>query len=153
MLTRIFTLVILFVSLAVISSAQTAKDAAELTRLLNEFLAGASRNNLAVHERFWAADLIYTRSAGVRINKTELMNGIRHAPAAKPGDPVTNYTAEDIRIQQYGNTAVVAFRLVATTQKGSEREVSNYLNTGAFVKRRGLWQVVAWQSTAVPKSK
>jgi hypothetical protein len=34
--------------------AQTAPDAAELTKLLNDFLAGASRNDAAVHERFWA---------------------------------------------------------------------------------------------------
>ena len=153
MTTRILTLLILFVSLVGVSSAQTAKDAGELTRLLNEFLAGASRNDAAIHERFWADDLIYTRSAGVRTNKAELMKGVRNAPAPKPGDPVTVYSAEEIRIQQYGNTAVVAFRLIATTQKGIEKEISNYLNTGTFVKRRGIWQAVAWQSTAVPKLK
>src|SRR5262245_7257966 len=85
--------------------AQTAPDAAELTKLLNDFLAGASRNDPAVHERFWADDLIYTRSAGRRTNKTEIMQGLRNEPAPKPTDPKTVYTAEDIRIQQYGDTA------------------------------------------------
>src|SRR4029079_16678816 len=86
--------------------AQTAPDAAELTRLLNDFLAGASRGDATIHERFWADDLIYTRSAGRRVNKDEVMHDVRSAPAPKPTDPKTVYTAEDIRIQQYGDTAV-----------------------------------------------
>jgi hypothetical protein len=43
---------------------QAAPDAAELTRLLDEFLAGASRNDAAVHDRFWGEPLVYTGSAG-----------------------------------------------------------------------------------------
>lgn len=134
-------------------SAQTAPDAAELTNMLSEFLAGAGRNDASVHERFWADDLIYTRSAGVRMNKETLMKGVRSAPAPKSGDPVTVYTAEEIRIQQYGEVAVVAFRLVSTTTKSDgTKTVGNNLNTGTFVKRNGKWQVVAWQSTVVPEA-
>ncbi|MBK8302742.1 MAG: nuclear transport factor 2 family protein [Chloracidobacterium sp.] len=133
--------------------AQTAPDAAELTRLLNEFLAGAGKNDAAAHDRFWADDLIYTRSAGVRTNKEEIMKGLRTAPVAKPGDPVTVYTAEDIRIQQYGDAAVVAFKLVGNTTKADgTKTVSNNLNTGTFIKRKGKWQVVAWQSTIIPRT-
>ncbi len=138
---------------AVYLNAQAAPDAAVLTKLLNEFLDGAGRNDAAVHDRFWADDLIYTRSAGVRITKEELMKGVRSAPPAKPGDPVSVYTAEDIRIQQYDTAAVVAFRLVSTTTKADgTKTVGNNLNTGTFIKRGGKWQVVAWQSTVVPKS-
>jgi ketosteroid isomerase-like protein len=133
--------------------AQTAPDAAELTRLLNEFLAGASRGDAAIHERFWADDLIYTRSAGRRVTKAEVMADVRSAPAPKPGDPATIYTAEDIRIQQYGDTAIVAFRLVATSDSGGTKSVANLLNSGTFVKRNGKWQVVNWQSTRMPLTK
>ena len=139
------TLLFLF---ATTMAAQTAPDAAELTKLLNDFLAGASRNDVAIHERFWADDLIYTRSAGRRVNKAEVMHDVRSTPAPKPTDPKTVYTAEDIRIQQYGDTAVVAFRLVATTGK----DVANLLNSGTFVKRDGKWQVVNWQSTRMPRT-
>jgi hypothetical protein len=127
--------------------AQAAPDAAELTKLLNDFLAGASRNDPAVHERFWADDLIYTRSAGRRVTKADIMRDLRESPAPKPDDPKTVYTAEDIRIQQYGNTAIVAFRLVATTEVDGAKQVQNLLNSGTFVKRNGKWQVVNWQST------
>jgi len=132
--------------------AQSAPDAAELTKLLNDFLAGASRNDVAVHERFWADDLIYTRSAGRRVDKAEVMHDVRSTPAPNPTDPKTVYTAEDIQIQQYGDTAVVAFRLVATTESGGARHVANLLNSGTFVKRDGKWQVVNWQSTRMPRT-
>src|ERR1043166_5305622 len=139
--------------MAATALAQTAApDAAELTKLLNDFLAGASRNDPAAHERFWADDLIYTRSAGRRTNKAEIMHDVRSAPAPKPDDPKTVYTAEDIRIQQYGNTAIVAFRLVATTEVDGAKQVQNLLNSGTFLKRNGKWQVVNWQSTRMPRS-
>ena len=131
---------------------QTAPAAGELTGLLNEFLAGAGRNDAAVHERFWADDLIYTRSAGSRIGKAELMKGVRSAAPSKADSLTTVFTAEEVQVRQYGNTAVVAFRLVATgTDKDGAKEISSFLNTGTFVKRRGKWQAVAWQATAVPK--
>jgi ketosteroid isomerase-like protein len=132
--------------------AQSSPDAAALTRLLQDFLAGAGRNDVAVHERFWADDLIYTASAGRRIGKADILREVRAEPATKPDDGTTVYKAEDIRIQQYGDTAIVAFRLVATTDKNGSQTVANYLNTGTFLKRNGQWQAVSWQATAMPKA-
>ena len=68
-----FLFVVLLLTAAISLHAQTAHDAAKLTTILNEFLAGAGRNDAAVHDRFWADDLIYTRSVGVRTNKPEMM--------------------------------------------------------------------------------
>lgn len=130
-------------------NAATAPAAEELTQLLMEFLDGASRNDVAAHDRFWADDLIYTRSSGVRTGKGEILQSARSGPTATTAEPV-EYSADDIRIQQYGDTAVVAFRLVATTGSGPERIVEYFLNTGTFVARDGVWRVVAWQSTRVP---
>lgn len=131
--------------------AQTAPDASELTRLLKEFLAGASRNDASTHERFWAEDLIYTGSSGRRIGKADILSEVRSAPSPKADELKTNYTAEDIRIHQYGDTAVVAFRLVGNTEEKAKTEVSNYLNTGTFLKRDGRWQAVSWQATRAPR--
>jgi len=144
---RIFLLAILVFSFVVTVPAQRAPAAAELTKLLNDFLAGAATNDAAMHDRFWADDLIYAGSSGRRRGKPEIMKDVRSAPPPKAGDPKTTYTAEDIRIQQYGNTAIVAFRLVATTEKDGKTEVANYLNSGTFLKRKGEWQVVSWQAT------
>ena len=73
--------------------AQGAPDAAALKGLLNEFLAGAGRNDAAVHERFWAEDLIYTGSSGRRVGKADILRDVRAAPAPKDGDPQIAFTA------------------------------------------------------------
>jgi ketosteroid isomerase-like protein len=142
---------VLLLSIACGLRAQTAPDAAELTKLLRDFLDGAGRNDIAMHDRFWADDLIYTASAGRRISKADIMREVRAEPHPKPGEEETIYTAEDIRIQQYADTAIVAFRLVATTDKAGAKEIKNYLNSGTFLKRGGKWQVVNWQATVMPK--
>ena len=148
----ISTVLLLLLSSGAVFAQAQAPDAAELTRLLNEFLAGAGRNDAAVHERFWAEDLIYTGSSGRRVGKADIMRDVRAAPAPKPEDPATVYTAEDVRIQQYGDTAVVAFRLVGTTARGGATEVSKFLNTGTFVRRGSRWQAVSWQATRLPRA-
>jgi ketosteroid isomerase-like protein len=133
--------------------AQNAPEAAELTKLLHDFLAGASKNDIAMHDRFWADELVYTSALGRRKSKADIMRELKEETKAtpKPGEGTAVYTAEDIRIQQYGDTAVVAFRLVATIDKAGAKTVANYFNTGTFLKRNGKWQVIAWQATALPK--
>lgn len=144
---------ILFLSLSSGLRAQTAPDAAELTKLLHDFLAGAGKNDIAMHDRFWADELVYTSALGRRKSKPDIMRELRAEPSTpKPEEGTTVYTAEEIRVQQYGDTAIVAFRLVATTDKAGAKEVKNYLNTGTFLKRNGKWQVVAWQATAMPQA-
>lgn len=147
---RILLSTIILLSIACGLRAQTAPDAPELTKLLQDFLVGASRNDAAMHERFWADDLIYTASAGRRIGKADILKEVRAETPTDAGDEKTVFTAEDIRIQQYGETAIVAFRLVGTTDKKGKKEVTNYLNTGTFLKRDGKWQAVAWQATKMP---
>ena len=150
---RILLSSILLLSLGFGLRAQTAPDAAELTKLLQDFLAGASKNDIAMHDRFWADELVYTSALGRRKSKADIMRELKTETAAtpKPEEGTTVYTAEDIRIQQYGDTAVVAFRLVATTDKAGTKTVANYFNTGTFLKRNSKWQVIGWQATALPK--
>jgi hypothetical protein len=129
---------------AVPRAQQPSNDIRVLTDLLNQFLAGASRNDVAAHDRFWAEDLIYTSSAGRRMGKADILRDMR-AAGSQPPQPTVTYSAEDVRIQLYGDAAVVAFRLVRNSTRPSE--VATFLNTGTFVRRDGLWKAVAWQAT------
>lgn len=148
---RILLSALLLLSVVCPFRAQAAPDEAVLTKLLKDFLAGAGRNDVAMHERFWADELVYTSALGRRKGKADIMRELREEAPAKPGGETVVYTAEEIRIQQYGDTAIVAFRLVATTDKTGAKTVANYLNTGTFLKRNAKWQAVGWQATAVPK--
>ncbi len=144
----------LWIAVPSVAPCQSAPDAAALEALLADFLAGASRNDAAAHDRFWADSLVYTRSTGRRVGKADIMKSVREAPPSGPSTPATHYTAEEVRIQQFGDTAVVAFRLLGTTEGGGPGERADFLNTGTFVKRDGRWQAVAWQSTraALPEA-
>jgi phage-related protein len=77
---------------------------------------------------------------------------VRAPKGPHPAESDTTYTAEDIRIQQYGDTAIVAFRLVGTNDSGGKTQVTRYLNTGTFLRRKGTWQAVSWQATKAPRS-
>ncbi|MAD73983.1 MAG: DUF4440 domain-containing protein [Rheinheimera sp.] len=120
-----------------------ADDKAELTALLSEFLDGATRNDAAIHNKYWADELIYTSSNGTRFGKAELMQGVNSSAKLKPDEIDTVYSSEDVRILQYGDTAVVAFTLVGT----SETETLRFLNSGTFIRKNGKWQAVNWQAT------
>ena len=135
------------------ATSSAAPDAAELTRLLHQFLKGASDNDLAAHQSFWADDLIYTSSSGQRMGKADIIRDVTAEGPAKAGEETTVFTAEDIRIQQYDTTAIVAFRLVGTTSKGEKKETTEYLKSGTFLKRDGQWRVVNWQATKLPEKK
>ncbi|MEO8727139.1 MAG: nuclear transport factor 2 family protein [Acidobacteriaceae bacterium] len=114
----------------------------EVGDLIREFLSKV--NDPAMHNRFWADDLIYTSAAGKVKTKAEIMESMRNAPKAAAGDTST-YSAEQMQVRQYGDVAVAAFELVH--RDGSK--VDHYRNTGTFVKRDGRWQAVAWQATKV----
>jgi hypothetical protein len=147
----------LFVTAVLVSGqAATASDGDDLTAMLHEFLAGASVGDAAAHDKFWSEDLIYTSSSGTRTNKAEIMEGMQQAADADDADdsddsgPSVVYTAEEVQVDVYGETGVIAFKLVGTPQGESADDVSYYFNTGTFLKRDGVWKVVAWQATRIP---
>lgn len=128
--------------------AAPAPAAGELTKLLHEFLQAATTNDRAVFDRFFAEDVIYTRSAGVTINKADIMKSFSEPRSQDRASSA--YDADDITVHQYGNFAVVNFRLIAKPGAGGAPQY--YRNTGSFVKHDGMWQAVAWQSTKVPEA-
>lgn len=136
--------------------AQQARQSTthRLTAMLNQFLDDASTGNRGGFDRFFANDVIYTGSNALVRTKPDIMKNVG---SMKPTtDKKTTYSAEDVTVHDFGDAAVVAFRLVARTEtknaKGPKIETASYRNTGTFVRRNGRWQVVAWQATKIPKA-
>jgi len=124
----------------------TAVDA-EITTLLQDFLANVDQ--ASAHDRLWAADLVYTSSAGKVNRKADIMQGFE-ATAAKPdsaAETKETYSADDILVRQFGDAAALTFRL---TRHAADGSLSHYRNSGMLVRRDGQWQVVTWQATTVP---
>jgi hypothetical protein len=134
---------LLLATLLLTPTLALADDKAELTAILGEFLDGATRNDAAIHNKYWADELIYTSSGGTRFGKAELMQSVTSRGMLKPEEIATVYSSEDVRIMQYGDTAVVAFVLVGRSGVDTKR----YLNSGTFVRKNGQWQAVNWQAT------
>jgi len=137
------TLVLLTAPKAASAQDPTAtKDT--ITHLLQEFLA--KNEDPAQHDRFWAADLVYTSSKGEVTSKADIMKAMS-GNVADPAQPKESYSAEDILVRPYGATAALTFRLVRHTADG---KLVYYRNSGTLLLRNGQWQVVTWQATRIP---
>ncbi|MBZ5526677.1 MAG: nuclear transport factor 2 family protein [Acidobacteriia bacterium] len=130
-------------------SAQPSQPdaAAQITTLLRDFLAAVPRSDPRVFDNFFADDVLYTRSAGVTITKSDIMKSLG-APA--PSEPASTYDADDITIHPYTGMAILNFRLIQRTENAGKTELAYFRNTATFLKRNNRWQVVAWQATRVP---
>jgi len=135
-----------------LSGPAMASDSEDLRLMLQDFLAGSDAR--ASHASFWADDLIYTSSAGLRFGKPDIMAGFEGSDSddeTADDAPQMVYSGEDVDIRLFGDTAIVAFKLVGTpTDKAAGDDVLYYFNTGTFLRRDGVWKVVAWQATKIP---
>ncbi|REL29324.1 nuclear transport factor 2 family protein [Thalassotalea euphylliae] len=130
-------------------------EKAVISQLLNDFLANSVNDDLANHQRFWADDLIYTSSSGTRFDKSYIIQGIKADKADKAASENSDtlppvYWAEDTDIRVYGDTAIVAFKLMHKENAKANAVKQTYFNTGTLLKRDSSWQVVAWQATKIP---
>lgn len=145
-------LALVFSIAALVAQSATASDADELTSMLQDFLANSDK--AAAHTSFWADDLVYSSSAGLRFGKADIMSGFESVGDDDDGSedaPSMVYSGEEVDVRLYGDTAVIAFKLVGRpTNEEAGADVMYYYNTGTFLKRDGVWQVVAWQATKIP---
>lgn len=133
-------------AILVMAPAVQAADEELLTSMLHDFLTNADK--AAAHDRFWAEDLVYSSSSGLRFGKADIMQGFEGADEEPAEPPPIVYSGEEVDVRLYGDTAIVAFKLVGTPSNGADK--LHYYNTGTFLKRDGVWKVVAWQATRIP---
>jgi ketosteroid isomerase-like protein len=149
---RWLMLATLFWSIAVAETPPLSAAVQQVTALLHEFLGAAGGGDPALYDRFFADDVVYTRSTGAFTTKAMIMESVR-----KPSsEPPSHFSGEDLTVHEFGDTVVVAFRLVGKIAHDGTTETLQYRNTGTFLRRNGRWQVVAWQATKIeeaPKAK
>lgn len=149
---KTISLILLFVFLspALFAQESSIDEKNVLENLLDEFLKGASENDADIHESFWAEDLIYTSSNGERVTKQNIMDGLKDSDETIDSEK-TVYHAEETQVRLFDDMAVVAFKLVAVSGTGRDKEKMEFYNTGTFQKRNGQWKAVAWQATRIPE--
>ncbi len=131
-------------------SADDSATAKALEQRVRDFLANVPKNDKKVFEDFFADDVIYTRSAGVTVTKSDIITNIGVRAA---NEPEATFDSDDFTVHPYGDFAVVNFRLIMHNAVNGKPETATFRNTGTFMKRNGKWQAVAWQATKVPADK
>ena len=138
-------LIVLMASSTVVADHDQSTEQARqaLKTLLDEFMRGASSNDRASHERFWADDLIYTSSSGERFGKQHILDGL--AAAADSSEPTAQYRATEVNIRLLSDSiAVITFVLVADLPDQTRQ---HYLNTSLFTRHNDNWRASVWQAT------
>jgi ketosteroid isomerase-like protein len=137
-------------SLLAARGPQQASAQQELTGLIQKFLKDVPKNQRATFDRFFADDIIYTRGTGQVITKKDILADTGNSTAPRAN---ATYEGEDFQVHQYGDLAVVNFRLVMHSTEDDKPVTRKFRNTGTFMKRSGQWQAIAWQATPLAETK
>ena len=108
----------------------------ELEGLFNEFTVASRTLDASVFDRLLAKDFIETNPNGQMINKDQIIRSIRKGV-------VDSYEVEDLKTRVFGDAAVMTFRFNIKAQGQEEGFNGQYFETLVWVKRDGLWQIVA----------
>lgn len=133
------------VGLAGSSSAQP-----EPVALVQAFLKNVPENRRSTFDDFFADDVLYTRGTGKLITKKDILADSGNATAPRAN---ATYSGEDFTVHQYGDMAVVNFRLVMHATENEKPVTRMFRNTGTFMRRNATWQAVAWQATPIVEEK
>ena len=128
------------------SAPPRGDNSKELIAVIQKFLSEVPANKRETYDGFFADDVIYTRNSGQVVTKKDIL-----ADTGNPTAPRANATfdGEDFTVHQYGDMAVVNFRLVMHDTENNQPVTKSFRNTGTFAKRNGHWQAVAWQATPI----
>lgn len=118
----------------------------ELERQLSEALV---RQDAVLLDRLWSKDLVFTFPDGKMSNKEQRL--ALQKPNAQPSPSQSVTTNDEIKVYEYGNTAVVT---VLSTWKGTSNNQpfsSQFQATHVWAKQAGRWQLVAAHVSPVKK--
>lgn len=116
----------------------------ELINVEHQWKQAVIDRDRAALDQFYASEYISTDSEGLVWNKRQDIE-IDTAGASR----LTSFKFEDLRVQVYGDVAVVTGRLFMTGVVAGAPSQNLSRFTDVFVKRDGRWRCVATHTTAV----
>ena len=146
MMKFISTIVLLITMVAPPSIAQSKRKRssirspeAELIELERQLSEALSKQDAPALDRLWADTLVFTFPDGKVSNKAQRM------AAQKPSADPTQFTSrnEDVKVQLYGNSAVVTVRTRWEGKAGTQSFSTLYQATHVWLKQYGRGQLVA----------
>jgi|SRR5262245_39139050 len=118
----------------------------DILKLENDWSTAWQKKDAAFFQKLWADEYLSTDQDGATFTKAQDL-----ANLAAAGTSQTSFALTDMKVHVYGDTAVVTgLNTIKATFKGKDTSGA-YRFTDVFVKRDGRWQVVATQSSMIPK--
>jgi ketosteroid isomerase-like protein len=114
----------------------------EITTLEARRIKALTEADIAALEPIFADDLTYTHASGWTQNKSEFIETIRSGKLRYLSIEPANE-----QVRSYGTTVVGTGRAVVKVRLEGKEETLQLRFIEVYVKRRGRWQMVAWQST------
>lgn len=140
---------LLTTSIAIATQTTSVQDSAkkierEVVAVDREFDAALGQNDAAALDKLVADDCVFTNDQGKVFGKQ-----YRVGVTTSHRVVFDSYAADDVRVQVYGDTAVVTERNTTTSQARDQSHTGQFRYTRVYVKRNGRWQLVAAQKTKI----
>ena len=138
-----FSIVLLITLVAASAVARSNKSAQKVERELIELERQLSKalatQDTSVLDRLWSESLVFTFPNGQISNKAQRLAAQK--PSADPNQLISRN--EEVKVQVYGNSAVVTVRSRWVDKAGAQQYGDPYQATHVWVKEHGRWQLVA----------
>ena len=128
-------------SISMASLAQTTAEQAVMDVEKQRFEAQVKKDVPAL-EKLLGDDLVYTHSNGNTDGKASYIQSIKDGKSQ-----YDEIKSEEMKVRMYGKTAVIN-GVCAVKMPTNPNLRLRY--TDVYVKRKGQWQLVAWQSFRMP---
>jgi uncharacterized protein (TIGR02246 family) len=112
-------------------------DEQEIREILGQYDVAQTQHDAAFFGRIEADDFILTLSSGETLTRAEAIADMM----ATSMD--ATYTSDEVRVQFYGNTAIVTGRMTATYAGSKSAYSPQWRWIDLFVKRDGRWQIIS----------
>lgn len=138
--------IVLFLSALCAPAFAQVSTEAELNRLEDLRYQAMQAQDAKTMGELFGEEFVYQTLQGVTHSKASYINVITSGDVR-----INSFRRENSRVRFYGDTAVVmAVTHLDVAFKGEPRQLSLFY-TNVWVKRDGRWQLVARQSTQLPK--
>jgi hypothetical protein len=143
-----FTLIAAILTLWVLKSyvvlSQTSAESV-VTEIEKQRFAAFVSKDYAYLDKVLADDLFYCHSSGLIDTKTSFIQSMKDGKLI-----YQEMNVEELKVRIYGKTAVITGVCGAKVLSNGQQLNTRFRFTDVYVKSKGGWQMVTWQSLRLP---
>ena len=118
----------------------------EIEKLQTELVQAFLNNEVGVLDKYYADDYVSIPANGTLLTKIQELENYKSGRVR-----YNSIAVRESAIRTYGDTAVVNVLLSVKVTNNGQQYTGDLRNTRVWVKRDGVWRVVAFQATRVSR--